>query len=109
MAAVKDTKQKVRRYLVIPRSNEALKEKFAVANMKRVPFDVPVPLTDMEVRILKEQKEPVAMDAEVNVHRIMEEMRIPQEEANKIAEARSRGGSMGKRIRFVNKYSVVPA
>jgi len=108
MAGKKEEQTKVRRYLVIPRSNEALKERFAVANMKRVPFDTPVPLTDLEVRILKEQKEPVAVDATVDVRRIMDEMQVPQETANKIAEARARS-DIGKRIRFVPKYSVVPA
>ncbi len=108
MAAVKE-KAKAKRYIVIPRSNEALKEKFAVANMKRIPFDVPVPLTDMEVRILKEQKEPLQVDEDINVHRIMDEMRITQEQANKIAQARSANRDMGKKIKFVQKYSVVPA
>ena len=107
--AGKKEETKVRRYIVIPRSNEALKERFAVANMKRIPFDTPVPLTELEVRVLKEQKEPIQIEGTVDVHAIMEEMQIPQEKANKIAEARSRNRDIGKKIKFVPKYSVVPA
>jgi len=100
---------KAQKYVVIPRSHEALKEKFAVANMKRIPFDVPVVLTETEVRILKEQKEPVAAEKPISVHEIMEEMQINQVQANKIAQARSREQGMGTKINFVPKYSVHPA
>ena len=102
--------EKAKRYVVIPRSNEAFKERFAIANGKRVPFDTPVILADGDVKVLKHQREPIQIDGDVNVHQIMDEMRIPQSEANKIAQARANSkDAMGKKIQWVPKYSVHPA
>jgi len=106
--AKKETK-KAGKYIVIPRSNEALKERFAIANGKRVPFDTPVILNADDVTVLKHQREPIQMEGEVNVHQIMDELRVPQAQANKIAEARANNKDMSKRLQWVPKYSVHPA
>jgi len=97
---------KAQKYVIIPRSNDALKEKFAIANGKRLPFDTPLVLNKNDVLALEHQKEAIQGDPEVNVYKIMEEMKIPQAEANKIAQARSSQTGMGSTIQWVKKYSV---
>ena len=106
--AGKKTEDKARRVIVIPRTNDAMKENFVKVNGKVVPFDVPIVLEPRDIRVLNEMKEPVSVDADVNVYEIMDQMQISQEQANKIAQARAVAGN-GKRIKWVPKFSVMSA
>lgn len=109
MAAKKDMRpeSKVQRYIVVPRSTEAVKEMFCTANGKRIPFDKPVVLSENDVKVLKNQKEPIKIQGEINVQTIMDEFKVPQRQANEIAKARERDGN-GTRVKWVPRYSVVP-
>jgi hypothetical protein len=97
---------KQQKYIVIPRSNDALKEMYATANGKQFPFDTPVVMDEDDVNTLEHQREAISGSPEVNVYKIMDEMRITQQEAQRIAQARASGDGMGSTIKWVQKYSV---
>ena len=52
-------KEKMKRYVVVPRTNDGYKELYAKASAKTVMFGQPVALTEMELASLKNQKESV--------------------------------------------------
>jgi len=52
-------KEKAKRYVVVPRTNEGYKELYASASTKKVLFGEPTYLTDMELASLNNQKEAV--------------------------------------------------
>ena len=117
MAAVKEAvKENVRTmYTIIARSPETMKEKYATVNVggikaRMLPFDTPVPLSKKEVSALRRQRESIQIDAEVNVHQLMEKHKISQEKANRLAQQINSDRSMGgKKIDWVEKYIIVPA
>ena len=92
--------------VVIPRTNDAIKEKILKVNGKVIPFDREVMLTENDIRTINGMKEPMKVEKDVNVHEIMEKMQIPQSEANRIAEARMRAGGESS-FSWVQKYTVV--
>jgi hypothetical protein len=103
--ATKDNKPK--KYIVIARSNETLKEQYAVAGVKKVPFDTPVVLTDREVASLERQREPIQVEKQISVHEIMEKHKVTQVKANEIAKMIAADPSQGgKKITFVKKYVI---
>jgi len=51
--------KKLKRYVVVPRTNDGYKELYAKASTKTVMFGQPVELTDMELASLNNQKESV--------------------------------------------------
>ena len=102
------TKKEVRKkYLVIARSTETIKEQYAIAGRKRIPFDTPVYLTDNDIATLKRQREAIQIEKQVNVREIMEQHQISQAKANELAKLQESDGK--KQIKFVSKYIVTPA
>ena len=114
MAAQKSGKNAKKQYVIIARSQETMKEGFAVVNAggrmaRRIKFETPVYLTDTEVNAIKRQKDPVQIDKEISVYEIMEKYKIPQEKAGRLAQKIQQDPSMGgKSIDFVSKYIVTP-
>ena len=97
-------------YIIIPRSNETIKEQYAVAGTKRLPFNVPLRLSKKDVMLLRRQKEPIQVDKQINVHEIMDKFSIDQQKANKMAKLTEANPEMGgKSIQFVSKYIVSKA
>ena len=102
----KTTTTKGIKIIVKPATDNAYKEKFAKANGKVIPFDVPIIVEQRDIRVLQSLKEPRKMEQKrVNVHNIMDQMQITQEKANKIARSNDRDMSTGG-IQFVPKYFV---
>ena len=54
--AKKETKP--RKIMIIPRSDDVMAERFAIANGKRLPFETPVTVSDDDIKALKNQKVP---------------------------------------------------
>ena len=109
MAAKTQTEKKapLKKYLVIARNNETLKEGYAVAGHKRIPFDIPVPLTDREVESIKRQREAIQIEKQVSVRELMEKHQISQVKATEMARMISENPDQGgKKIEFVSKYIV---
>ena len=101
-------------YIVIPRTEDAMKEGFVRVNNKVIPFDRKVKLVKNDVEVIRRMKEPTqGSTVNISVSQIMEEYKIPQEEANKIARARAQqansDNAIGKKIMWIPKYSVHPA
>jgi hypothetical protein len=103
-----------KKYVIIARSTETIKERYACVNaggvvIKRIPFETPVYLTDKEVAALKNQRESIQVDAPINVYQLMEKHKISQEKANRLAQKIEEDKSMGgKKIEWVAKYIVSP-
>ncbi len=92
-------------YLVIARNNETLKEGYAVAGPKRIPFDTPIALNDKDVESLKRQREPIQIEKQVNVRELMQKHQVSQTKANEMARMISANPDQGgKKIEFVSKY-----
>lgn len=94
--------------IVKPATDNAYKEGYAFANGKVIPFDVKVKLEDRDIKVLQSRREARKVDPNgVNVHELMDQLRIPQEKANAIAK--SNGTHMNGKVnsRRVNKYNVI--
>jgi hypothetical protein len=101
-------KSKKVKIIVKPATDNAYKEGYAKANGKIIPFDVPVIVDENDVRVLERIKEPKRMDKNaIDVHRIMDDLQITQEKANRIARMSEKEGMTGKvDVRYVPRYFV---
>ena len=106
--AVKKTLDKKVKVIVTPVTDNAYKQGYAFVNGKVVPFDVPVILEDKDVKALERRKEPKkASGSAVDVHALMEQLKISQEKANRIARSGQAEGMDGKpKVRYVNMYNI---
>ena len=101
---------KPRRYIVVARSQDTIKEGYAFANGKRIPFETPVVLSDAQVATIKHQKEPIQVEKSVSVHEIMQQHQVSQTKASEMAKLIAENPDQGgKKIAYVNKYIVYPA
>jgi len=91
--------------IVKPATDNAYREGYAKANGKVIPYDVPVIVEESDLKVLERMKEPKKVnDKTIDVHKIMNDLRITQEKANRIARIQERENT--GRIRYVNKYIV---
>jgi len=74
-------------YIVIvhPNTNNARRANYVKVNGKVIPFGVRVILTDNDLVLLRRMHEYEKASGAIDPREIMENMRIPQEKANKIA------------------------
>ena len=107
MANIKTGKSanKNRKVIVIPRSNETYKEKYAVANGAKVPFETPVLLTPEQIRVIEMQKEPIKESGDETVYSIMDRLQVDQRKAAEILRQKQADG-MNSRISWKQKYIV---
>ena len=107
MANIKTSKSenKPRKIMVIPRNNEGYKEKFCVANGKRIPFETPVVVTPADVKAIENQKEPIKVSGKETVYDIMEKLQVDQKKAAAILAQKESDG-MNSRISWKSKYIV---
>ena len=90
---------------VIPTSNDTYDEQFAIVNGLKVPFEVPVKLTERQIKILEAQKEPYSAKKKMNVFELMDKMKISQEKANALMRATD-ANEMGSEVKWRNKYVI---
>jgi len=107
MANVKTSKSenKPRKVMVIPRSNEGYKEKFCIANGKRIPFENPVVLTPMDIKAIENQKEPIKVSGGETVYDIMDKLQVDQKKAAAILAQKQNEG-LDQKIAWKSKYIV---
>lgn len=102
----KTTTTKGIKIIVKPATDNAYRERFAKANGKVIPFDVPIIVEERDIRVLQRMKEPKkAIEERVDVHKIMNQMQISQEKANRIARTGERDMN-NNGVSFVPKYFV---
>jgi hypothetical protein len=109
MANVKKAKTDMKpgKYIIIPRNQNTYKEKFAIANTRRLPFETPVTLSAKDVQALEHQKEPFQTDVQMTVYEIMEKYQVDQKKASEIAAAQSQHPEIGgKKITWRSKYII---
>jgi hypothetical protein len=101
-------KSKKVKVIVRPATDNAYKEGYAKANGKIIPFDIPVVVDENDVKVLESIKEPKRIDSNtIDVHRIMDDLQITQEKANRIARMSEKEGMTGEvNVRYVPKYFV---
>ncbi len=107
MANIKTSKKidKGVRVVVIPRSNETYKEKFAIANGKRIRFETPTVISENDIRAIENQKEPIKVSGSETVYDIMEKLQVDQKKAAAVL-ANKRQNDMDSRISWKSKYIV---
>jgi len=107
--ATKEKPNKAQKYIVIARSTETMKERFAWTNGRKVLFDTPTFLSDAQVNTLRHQKEGIQMDKRVTVSDIMEKHSVDQNKANQMLKLIQQNPEQGgKKLSFVAKYIVTP-
>ena len=107
MANVKkaEADKKLQQYMIIPRSQSTYEERFAIANGKRLPFEVPLRLSQKDVDTLQGQKEPFQVDNIMTVPDAMEKFSCDQQKASEIVAAQSTHKEIGgKTIKWRAKY-----
>jgi len=93
--------------IVAPRTDNAMKIPYVKVNGKIVPFDRKVELDENDIKALQGMKEPKKKGISIDVHQIMDTMRISQEKANRIARLQEKEGMYGNgNIQFVPKYTI---
>ena len=100
MAKAKTDKVKI---IVRPATDNAHKEGFVKVNGKVIPFEVPMIVTEMDARAIERIKEPRAVNKDLDPRAIMEQLKISQEKANRIARE---GDIKNSGIKYVQKYYV---
>ena len=103
--AARSTKTKV---IVNPATDNAHKEGFVKINGKIIVFGIPIELEEQDILAIKRIREPKRVDTGVDVHKLMDQLQLPQEKVNKLlrenADMRSRAN-----VKYVPKYIVSKA
>ena len=101
----KATQNKLKKYMIIPRNDDIYKEKYAVANTRKLPFETPVMLAERDIKALEGQREPVEVDSKMTVMDIMDKYQVDQKKAAEIAAAQATHPEIGgKSIKWRPKY-----
>jgi hypothetical protein len=99
----------MKRYVAIvsPRTDNAIKIPYVKVNGKIIPFDRKVEINENDLKALQGMKEPKKKGLAIDVHQIMDNLKINQEKANRIARLQEREGMYGKgNVQFIPKYTV---
>jgi len=103
--AARSKKTKV---IVNPATDNAHKEGFVKINGKIIVFGIPIELEEQDILAIKRIREPKRVDTGVDVHKLMDQLQLPQEKVNKLlrenADMRSRAN-----VKYVPKYIVSKA
>jgi len=106
MANIKTSEKKSgRKVIILPRSNDTYKEKFAFANGQRIPFETPVLLNDTQIKLLKQQREPIKGKNTDTVYDVMDRLQVDQKKAAQILAEKQRSG-LDTSINWKQKYIV---
>jgi hypothetical protein len=105
MANINKKVKKEGKFVIIPRDQNTYKERFAVCNGKKLPFETPVVLSANDVAVLERQREPFQVDAQETVYSVMDKYQVDQKKAAQIlqAQAQSNQGA-GKKMTWRKKY-----
>lgn len=105
MANIKKTKKDDKVIIKVSAATDnADREGYAKVNGKIIPYDVPVAVTMADYKALKAMKESRKGDQRINPRQIMEELQIPQEQANRIARMSEK--DFNNSIYWKNKYVI---
>lgn len=100
------SKAKTLEVIVSPSDTKDYNEVYAISGIKKIPYGKRVTITQHDLEQLKQQKLPIMVDKHIDVHQIMDEMKITQEKANLIAREMAQDSSMNKSFRYVPKYHI---
>jgi len=95
------------RIMIVPRNQDTYEERFAIANGKRLPFEVPLSLSEKDILTLEKQKEPFKANNTMTVYDIMDKYGVPQDKAISILEAQNTHPDInGSSIKWRSKYVI---
>ena len=100
-------KKKLFTIVVSPATDNAHKEALLKINGKRIPFGIPIKVEERDIKTIErinEQKR--STNRSLNVHQIMEDMKISQEKANRVARLSEKENIGNSQISYVPKYFV---
>lgn len=101
-----DASKKLMEVIVSPSDTKDYNEIYAISGLKKIPYGKRVRITQHDYEQLRQQKLPIMVDKSINVHEIMDEMRITQEKANLIAREMEKDKDMSKSFRYVPRYHI---
>lgn len=104
VASVEETKGL--RVIITPTDTRDYAEEYAVSGVKKIPYGKPVIIGPNDMAQLKQQRHPIQISNKINVHEIMDTMRISQEKANQVARQMANEPDMNKSFRYVPKYNI---
>ncbi len=103
--ATKKKEEVAKKFVILPRNQETYKEKFAVANGRKLPFETPVSLRPNDVRAIEQQKEPFQTSDTLTVYEVMDKYSVDQTKASEIVKAQAKHPEMaGSTIKWRPKY-----
>ena len=103
------TEIKTKRYVVVPRTNEGYKEKFAKSGPRTIPFGVPVELTEKDIAQLNNQKEAVKSTGMKNPYEFARERGVSIDKAMEMLDQMGNAVTSASEIVWRNKYDIHPA
>ena len=98
--------EKVKRYVVVPRTNEGYKELYAKSGHRSIPFGVPVELTEKDILQLNNQKEAVRSGGMKNPYELAKEKGISIDKAVDLMEKMGDAVSSADEISWLPKYDI---
>lgn len=101
-------KEKIERFIVTPATDNAHKEPFIRINGKVIVFGIPIPLTKNDVMAIKNIKEPKRVDTGVDVHKLMDQLKLPQEKVNKMLKS-DPSMRTNSNVKYIRKYNISKA
>jgi len=98
--------KKVKRYVVVPRTNEGYKELYAKSGPRSIPFGTPVELTEKDILQLNNQKEAVRSGGMKNPYEIAKEKGITIDKAVELMDRMGDTVSSADEISWLPKYDI---
>ena len=96
------------RSVIIPRTNEGYKELFAVSGSKKIPFGVPVYLTEQDILQIENQKEAVKSSGPMNPYDFAREKGVSIDQAMDMI-AKSGDMTNVSELQWMPKYTIQTA
>lgn len=100
---------KTERCVVVPRTNEGYKEIYAVSGPKKIPFGVPVHLTEKDKAQLLNQKESVKTTGRKNPYEFAKQKGISIDAAMEMMSKMGDTATSADELTWMNKYDIHPA
>jgi len=102
------TRNRKTKVIVSPATDNAHKEGFVKINGKIIVFGIPVELDEQDILAIKRIREPKRVDTGIDVHKLMDQLQLPQEKVNKLLRENA-DMRTSSNVRYVPKYIVSKA
>jgi len=95
----------IKKVMVRPATDNAHKEGFIKINGKIIVFGIPMELEENDILTIQRIREPKRVDTGVDVHKLMDQLQMPQEKVNKMLRNNPEM-QQNANVKYVPKYIV---